>query len=167
LVDLDDSLSVVPAIAKYWTVSDAGRLYTFTLRDDVFFHNTVFFDFQGDRKVTAHDFVYSFGRIVSKEVASPGAWIFQKVYRDEQGAAGFYAVNDTVFQIRLTEEFPPFLGILTMKYCSVVPHEAVTHFGKEFRKYPVGTGPFQMQYWEEGVKLVLRKNPHYFEKDEA
>jgi len=166
LLDLDSSLSIVPAIAKYWSISDKGRLYTFILRDDVFFHNTDFFDFHENRKVTAYDFVYSFGRIVSKEVASPGAWIFQKVYRDEQGNPGFYAVNDTVFQILLTEEYPPFLGILSMKYCSVVPHEAVEHFGKEFRKYPVGTGPFQMQYWEEGVKLVLRKNPRYFEEDE-
>ena len=53
-----------------------------------------------------------------------------------------------------------------MKYCSVVPREAVEHFGKDFRKFPVGTGPFQFQLWEEGVKLVLRKNPFYFETDE-
>ncbi len=165
LVDLNDTLAIVPAIAKYWTISDEGRCYTFILRDDVFFHQTDFYDFKRERKVTAHDFVYSFKRIVSREVASPGAWIFQKVHRDEKGDFGFYALNDSTFQIKLTEEFPPFLGILTMKFCSVVPHEVVEHFGKEFRKYPVGTGPFQMQYWEEGVKLVLRKNPLYFEKD--
>lgn len=166
LVDMDDSLNIVPAIAKNWEISEDGKTYTFTLRKDVFFHNTHFFPFEKERQVTAYDFVYSFGRIVDPEVASPGAWIFQKIERDLEGKPAFIALNDSTFCIELVEEFPPFLGILTMKYCSVVPEEAVAHFGKEFRKNPVGTGPFQMQLWEEGVKLVLRKNPDYFEKDD-
>ena len=50
-----------------------------------------------------------------------------------------------------------------MQYCSVVPHELA---GKpEFRSHPIGTGPFKFQYWKEGVKLVLRKNENYFEKE--
>ncbi len=167
LVDMDDQLRVVPAIAKSWTISEDGKTYTFILRDDVQFHQTEFFPFGKPRYVTAEDFVYSLGRILSPEVASPGAWIFQKVKRDKEGNPAFKALNDTVFQIELSEPFPPFLGILTMKYCSVVPHEVVERYGKDFRKHPVGTGPFQMQLWEEGVKLVMRKNPNYFEKDSA
>jgi len=167
LVDMDENLQVVPAIAKSWTISEDGKTYTFILRNDVRFHQTDFFPFEKPRYVTAADFVYSLSRIVSSEVASPGAWIFQKVKRDEHGNPAFKALNDTVLQIELTEPFPPFLGILTMKYCSVVPHEVVEHYGKDYRKYPVGTGPFQMQIWEEGVKLVMRKNPYYFEKDSA
>ena len=165
LVDMDDRLQVVPAIAKSWTISEDGRTYTFFLRNDVQFHQTEFFPFNGPRYVTASDFVYSLGRILNPDVASPGAWIFQKVKRDKNGVPAFKALNDTVFQIELSEPFPPFLGILTMKYCSVVPHEVVERYGKDFRKFPVGTGPFQMQMWEEGVKLVMRKNPNYFETD--
>ena len=143
LVDMDDQLRVVPAIAKSWTISEDGKTYTFILRDDVQFHQTEFFPFEKPRYVTAEDFVYSLGRILSPEVASPGAWIFQKVKRDKEGNPAFKALNDTVFQIELSEPFPPFLGILTMKYCSVVPHEVVERYGKDFRKHPVGTGPFQ------------------------
>ncbi len=165
LVDLDDSLHIVPAIAKHWTISDDGLLYTFILRDDVTFHNTEHFPFEQTRYVTAKDFLYSFSRILDPDVASPGAWIFQKVRCDAQGNPAFRALNDTTFQIELSEPFPPFLGILTMKYCSVVPEEVVEHFGKDFRKNPVGTGPFQFQLWQEGVKLVMRKNPDYFERD--
>ncbi|MDL2308046.1 ABC transporter substrate-binding protein [Bacteroidales bacterium OttesenSCG-928-C03] len=167
LVDLDDSLRIVPCIAKSWSISEDGRSYTFILRDDVYFHETAYFPFPAPRKVTASDFVYSFHRIADPVVASPGAWIFQKVAKDENGKSAFNALNDTTLTITLTEAFPPFLGILSMKYCSVVPEEAVVKFGKEFRKFPVGTGPFQMQMWEEGVKLVLRKNPLYFEQDES
>lgn len=166
LVDMDDSLNIVPAIAKSWTISDDGLTYTFILRDDVTFHNTDVYKFKSPRKVTAQDFVYSFSRILDPEVASPGVWIFQKVRRDKEGKPWFKALNDTTFQIQLSEAFPPFLGILAMKYCSVVPKEVVEHYGKDFRKNPVGTGPFQFQLWQEGVKLVLRKNPDYFEKDE-
>ena len=54
-----------------------------------------------------------------------------------------------------------------MTYASVVPHEAVEYYGDDFRSHPVGTGPFKFQYWKEGVKLVFRKNPNYFERDAA
>lgn len=164
LVDLDEQMRVVPSIAKSWTISPDGTVYTFTLRDDVYFHQTDFFPQK--RKVTADDFVYSLGRIVDGSVASPGAWIFQKVKCDSEGKPAFKALNDSTFQITLSEEFPPFLGILAMKYCSVVPQEVVEKYGKDFRTHPVGTGPFKFQIWEEGVKLVLRKNPDYFETDE-
>ncbi|MCL2246617.1 MAG: ABC transporter substrate-binding protein, partial [Lentimicrobiaceae bacterium] len=166
LVDLDDSLQISPMIAKAWSISPDGKTYTFLLRDDVYFQNNANYTWETPRKVTATDFVYSFNRIVSPEVASPGAWIFQKVARNESGAYSFMALNDTTFQIILAEPFPPFLGILAMKYASVLPQEVVAQYGKEFRKFPVGTGPFQFQLWEEGIKLVLRKNENYFERDE-
>ena len=164
LVDLDEQMRIVPSIAKSWTISADGTVYTFILRDDVYFHETDFFPQK--RTVTADDFVYSLGRIVDGSVASPGAWIFQKVKRDSEGKPAFKALNDSTFQITLSEDFPPFLGILAMKYCSVLPHEVVEKYGKDFRTHPVGTGPFKFQIWEEGVKLVLRKNPDYFETDE-
>ncbi len=52
-----------------------------------------------------------------------------------------------------------------MRYCSVVPKEVVEDPQHSFRKHPIGTGPFQFKAWEEDVKLVLRKNPAYFEVD--
>lgn len=150
LIQLDTNLQVQPCIAKRWDISDDGLRYTFTLRDDVRFHN--------GRTVTAHDFAYSFHRIVDPSVASPGAWIFVDV-------EDFSAIDDTTFAIRLKEPFAPFLSMLGMVYCSVVPREVVEQYGKDFRKHPCGTGPFRFQYWKEGVKLVLRKNPDYFERD--
>jgi peptide/nickel transport system substrate-binding protein len=77
----------------------------------------------------------------------------------------FSAPDDSTFILRLGQIFPPFLGILTTVYCSVVPHEAIEKYGNEFRKNPVGTGPFSFKMWKEGVKLVLVKNPAYFEFD--
>jgi len=166
LVDLDENLQVIPMIAKSWSISEDGKQYTFILRTDVYFHDNQEYTFKGKRRVVAADFVYSFSRILDPEVASPGAWIFRNVKLDPNEQPLFEALNDTTFRITLETPFPPFLSILAMKYCSVVPKEVVEHYGKEFRKHPVGTGPFQFQMWEEGIKLVLRKNPTYFEKDE-
>ena len=86
----------------------------------------------------------------------------KKWIRLEEGI-GFEAVDDTTFVIRLKEPFPPFLGILTMQYCSVVPEEALILYGSDFRRNPVGTGPFSFGMWKENEKLVLVRNDHYFE----
>ena len=123
------------------------------------------------RKVVAQDFVYSFNRVLDRKLNSSGSWIFANVDRRQQTTDNgqqsfeyaFAAVNDTILEIKLTQPFPAFLGILSMTYASVVPQEAVEYYGAEFGRHPVGTGPFKYQYWKEGVKLVFRKNPIYFE----
>ena len=172
LVAFDDKMNLVPMVAKSWDISEDGKTYTFHLRNDVQFHeDTCFYQSalrqaQGPRFVNAEDFVYSFNRVVDKSLNSPGLWIFSSVKHDDDHYA-FTALDDTTFQIELAKPFPPFLGILSMTYASVVPHEAVEYYGDDFRSHPVGTGPFKFQYWKEGVKLVFRKNPDYFERDAA
>lgn len=159
LVEMDENLNVIPSIAKSWKVSEDALTYTFTLRNDVYFHEHALFGEKKTRTVNAYDFEYSFGRILDDKLASSGRWIFKSV-------ESFNAIDTTTFQIRLKQPFPAFLSLLTMKYCSVVPKEIVTHYGNDFRANPIGTGPFQFKIWEENTKLVFRKNPHYFEKDD-
>ncbi|PKP46214.1 MAG: ABC transporter substrate-binding protein, partial [Bacteroidetes bacterium HGW-Bacteroidetes-12] len=119
------------------------------------------------RKVVASDFVYSFNRIIDVKNASPGAWIFNNIdYREENNYQPFEAINDSTLKIYLTEAFPPFLGILTMQYCTVVAHEVVNYYKNDYRSNPIGTGPFIFKVWDENNKLVLLKNNNYFEKDE-
>lgn len=166
LVQLDDSLNIKPSIAKSWQISPNGKQYTFNLRSDVYFHeNAIFADEK--RKLIASDFVYSFKRLLSEDLASPGAWTLSKIEKDEMGDYSILAVNDTTLLINLSQPFPPFLGILSMQYCSAVPHEAVEFYKDEFGRNPIGTGPFYLQNWKESIKLVLRKNPVYFEFDEG
>ena len=164
LVAFDDKMNLVPMVAKAWDISEDGLVYTFHLRNDVFFHADTCFKTQ--RRVVAQDFVYSFNRVVDKQLSSPGMWIFSSVKHDDDQYA-FTALDDSTFRIELSKPFPPFLGILSMTYASVVPKEAVDYYGDDFRSHPVGTGPFKFQYWKEGVKLVFRKNPDYFERDTA
>lgn len=160
LLQMDNALNIKPCIAKKWEILNSGKTYQFTLRDDVYFHNHRIFENKQGRKVTAKDFEYSLNRIIEPKTASPGAWIFNTVIKD-----GIKAINDSTLQIQLKNSFPAFLGLLTMQYCSVVPKEIIDFYGEDFRNNPVGTGPFQFKIWKEGEKLVLVKNPNYFEKD--
>ncbi|AOW19983.1 ABC transporter substrate-binding protein [Urechidicola croceus] len=153
LVQLDENLQVQPDIANSWDISDDGKTYTFNLRQDVKFHKSKLFGKDSTRTVKASDFEYSFNRLVSIK-----NWTMN--YLD-----AFYATNDSTFVIELEKPFPPFLGLLGMKYCSVVPKEAIDYYGNDFRSNPIGTGPFKFKLWIENTKLVLRKNHHYFEVD--
>ncbi len=165
LVQLDDSLNVVPCIATSYSISEDGLSYTFHLRGDVFFHDDSCFINAKGRQVVASDFVFSFLRLYDSKVSSA----LSLMTHFEQGAqgekSGIVALNDSVLVLRLSKPFNAFLSLLSMKYFSVIPHEALEKYGDNFRKHPVGTGPFRFKHWEEGTKLVMLKNANYFEKD--
>lgn len=160
LVELTDSLTIRPSLAKSWEISADGLTYTFHLQQGVFFHPNKCFENGKGRKATASDFMYTFNRLLDPKISRATSLL-----AFVQSPNGFEAANDSTFIIHLKRSFTPFLGILTMKFFSVVPHEAIELYGEDFRRNPVGTGPFQFKMWEEGAKLVLLKNPDYFEME--
>ena len=158
LVQLDDSLNIKPDLSESWEISKDGMTYLFKIKKNTSFHKSIVFGKDSIRNVNAFDFEYSFNRLKDPKLASPGAWVLNNI-------ENFKASNDSVFSIKLKSPFAAFLGILSMKYCSVVPKEAVDYYKSKFGKNPIGTGPFKFKKWEENIKLVLRKNNLYFEKD--
>lgn len=165
LVELDDQLQPVPCIAKSWTISEDGLTYTFIIEDEVYFHPSPLFADSSNRKVVAQDFVYSFARLIDQSVASPAQWIFANVNTAKN--SGFEAINDTTLCIYLKQPFQPFLGMLTMQYCNVVPHEVVEHYGADFRAHPIGTGPFKFAFWYENVALVFHRHSKFWQRNQA
>jgi len=160
LVQLDSNLEPQPSISSSWEIKDSGSTFIFHLRKDVRFHSDKCFGKDLTRMVNAWDFKFSFERIMDPETASPGAWIFN----DKIADSGFIAPNDSTFIIKLKAPFAPFVSLLSMPYCSVIPFEAIDFYDSEFAQHPVGTGPFKFKLWEEDVKLLLDRNPNYFEK---
>jgi peptide/nickel transport system substrate-binding protein len=163
LVEVDSQLHITPSLSRRWELSNDRMTYTFYLRNDVYFHDDPCFKNGQGRRMTAKDVAYSFKRIMAPQTASPGSWIFHDKI---DTADGFKAVNDTTFQLKMIKPYPPVLGILSMQYCSIVPQEAIEKWGSDFRRHPVGTGPFRFVAWEEGQALILKKNENYFEKDD-
>ncbi len=164
LVQMDQQLQLRPCIAKSWQILDSGKLYRFTLRSDVYFHAHPHWQTKEAQKLKASDFVFSLNRLIDPELLSPGSWVMNPVARLGDDQLAISAPNDTILEIKLKESFPPFIGLLSMAYCSAVPEEIVKLDPKGFRSQPIGTGPFQFKFWKENIKLVLLKNPLYFEQ---
>jgi len=162
LIEVDEQMHFTALLAKHWEFSADRKTIRFDLRTDVFFHDDPVFKGGKGRKMVATDVSYSLSRIANPATASPGAWIFNNRLHPSQP---FEAPNDSTFLLHLIDPFQPILGMLTMPYCSILPREAIEKYGTDFRRNPVGTGPFRFQAWEEGQGLVLTRNDHYFEKD--
>ena len=160
LVEIDTNLNIVPSVATSWEISSDRLQYTFHLKRGIFFHDNEAFANGKGREMVASDVVYSLQRIQNKQTASSGAWIFNNRVDSLQP---FTALNDSTFVVKLLRPFHPILGILSMQYCSIVPKEVVEKYGKDFRRHPCGTGPFQFFMWEEGQALVMHKNNNYWE----
>jgi oligopeptide transport system substrate-binding protein len=166
LVEMDTDLYVRPCLAKNWEITDDGLEYTFHLRTDILFHDNPQFAGGKGRHVNAGDFVYSFNRLFDKHISSATALVEVIDHDPENGKNGMQDQNDSTLIIKLKKPFKPFLGILSMKFFSVVPKEVVQFYNDDFRKHPVGTGPFKLKYWNEKTNLVLEKNTSYFKFDE-
>jgi peptide/nickel transport system substrate-binding protein len=164
LVDLNAQLQPIPAVASTWEVSGDKKSYTFHLRTDVQF---CFVDKQGKltyRRLDAEDVIYSLSRIADPATASPGAWIFAGKI-DSQLNKVFVAPNDSTFVLHLAKPAASLLGLLSTNFGFIVPKEFAQLEKSYIARNPVGSGPFFLRRWEEEIKLVLRKNPQYHEKD--
>lgn len=166
LLEMDENLEVLPCIAKTWKISDDGLTYTFELNQNIYFHDDPQFPNGKGRTVTASDFVYSFSRLFDATVSNASTLMDAFAEKNPTFDNGMEAPNDSTLIIHLEYPFKPFLGILTMKYFSVVPKEVVQFYGKDFEVHPIGTGPFKLKKWEDETRLDLERNPNYFKKDE-
>jgi peptide/nickel transport system substrate-binding protein/oligopeptide transport system substrate-binding protein len=161
LVQFDQNLNVMPALATNWKVTSDGLVYTFNLRQDAAFHN--------GRQVTAEDFIYSFSRILNPKLESSALSFFQRIkgaeaYRSGESSevVGLKALSPYILEITLREPFAPFLSLLAMKSSKLVPREEVERWGEDFGKHPVGTGPFRLESFAED-RIALVANVDYFE----
>jgi len=157
LLELDETLTPVPALARSVRVSPDGRAYTFALRPGVRFHN--------GRELRAADVTYSFERAARGK----RPWVFEKITgaRDfTKGAAGALAgvrvVDDLTVEVRLDRPFAPFLHLMAYDAAAIVPREEVEKRGSGFASHPVGTGAFRFVSWRRDDQVVLERFPGHF-----
>jgi len=161
LVEFDQTLAIVPALAQFWKASRDGLTWTFMLRKGVQFHH--------GREVTADDVVYSFTRILDPRTRSGAADLFTSIkgareFREGRApsVAGLNALDRHTVQVVLADASVPFVSVLAVGHAKIVPKELVERDGDGFGLKPVGTGPFRFLRWQTGKEIVLAANPAYF-----
>src|SRR3990172_2289448 len=166
LVTFDKDLNLVPDIAEKWEISDDGKVYTFHIRRGVKFHD-------GSRQVTADDFKFSMERSLDPDTLSTvgevylddivGAKEFADGDADE--VSGIKVVDDYTLEITIDAAKTYFLAKLTYPTAFVVDQREVgdsTCFSNtEWTLKPNGTGPFMLEEWQIGQRIVLAANPEF------
>jgi peptide/nickel transport system substrate-binding protein len=148
LVAMDwDGKTPIPYLAKSWTVSPDGKLYTFKLRDEV--------TFCSGKKFTAEDVIYSFKRLTSPELKAPLAWRAGNI--KELRAPDPYTV-----EYELNEPFADLLLQLTMFTTAIHNKESVEVLGKDYGVKAIdGTGPWCFESWTPRTEIVLKRHDAY------
>jgi len=148
LVQPGDDLTMEPALAESWDISDDQLTWTFHLREGVKFHN--------GRDLTADDVVYSFERIMDPETGAANAYRFESVESVD-------AVDERTVEIRLTRPTPNLLvNIGGFKGMAIVPREIVED--GTIDTHPIGTGPFRFVSSSPDQGILLERNPDYWQE---
>lgn len=163
------TLEIEPALASAWDVSPDGLTYTFTLKDEVYFHDNACFEGGKGRKMTSEDVIYSFNTIFTKDPENRAYYTFKNTIA---GADDFYEGKATEIagikadgnkvSFTLTEPSTIFLQKMAAVFAVIVPQEAFS--GDSF--IPVGTGPFVYDEKSSSERVRLAKNKNYHDSDE-
>lgn len=164
LTKFESDLSVSPCIAENWKISDDGTVITFKIRDDAYWTN-------GDH-IIAHDFVYSWKRVLAPETNSPFAYLFYDIEGAKEfhkgeldsDAVGIKAKNDTELEVKLRGPVNYFTYITSIWITKPVPKSVVEKYKENWTdlNYFVTNGPFTIKNWEHNNKIVLEANSNYF-----
>ena len=177
LLQLDpQTMAVTPGIAESFKVSNDAKVYTFTIRKGIKFHEDDCLS--NGHELDANDVkfsldvacsglaVNSIGYLLINRIK--GATEFSKKSKTslpKEGVSGIKVIDNHTVQITLVNSFSGFENILTHSSLGIFPQEAWDTYGKEIGKHPVGTGPFALESMESD-KVVLKRNNTYWKKDE-
>lgn len=139
---------VVADLADHWKSSKDGKTWTFHIRNNAAFSDGT--------PVTSADVKFTFDRVLY----SKGSWaasLFPKMTIQTPKA------HTVVF--KLSQAWAPFLDDVSVHAAAIVPEKYFKKVGtKTFGNKPIGSGPFEVASWSKGSEIVLKRNPHYYDK---
>lgn len=145
LIDTDENLQVVPALATEWQMADDGLSYTFTLRDGVVFHDGTPF--------SAESVKFTYDRLLQNpQLQHAAIWLesLSEVRIDDPLTVTFL----------LTAPNP---GLITSFPAeSILAHNAIDQYGESFFEQSIGTGPFKYVEWSKNQRWVGEANTEYW-----
>lgn len=166
LTRLDRDNQPQPALAERWDISPDGKTYTFHLRPGI--------TWSDGTPITAHDFVYSWMRVIDPAVASPNAYMMfiidgAEAFNKKQGTAedvGIKAPDDRTLQVRLKNPTAYFLNLTSFHCYYPVPEALVRADPDTWAANAggfVGCGPFTLEKWIHSSEITVKKNPAYWD----
>jgi len=176
LTDYDEeTLETIPALATEWHVSDDGLTWTFAMRRDAEWvrYDPVTRQVTPQGAVTAHDVVYSIRRALDPATEAVGAYADYVIknaeavnYGEDEDleSIGVRAVDDYTVEFTLEHPTVYFPGLLASQVNRIVPQQAIEEYGERWTE-PGNiwtNGPYLLDAWNRGSKLVMRKNPLYY-----
>ena len=135
--------SIIPGLAKSWVISPDGAVYTFTLNENVRFHDGSVMD--------ASDVKFSLDRARAEGSTNAQKALFA-------GITSVEATDSQTVRITLDEANGQFLFNMAWGDAVIVAEESIG----AIRTKPVGTGPFIMERWQKGDRIILSRNPDYW-----
>lgn len=148
LIDLDTELNIEPELAHEWEISDDGLDYTFYLEEGVTFHDGTPFN--------ADAVKFTFERILDPEFGSPFLGDYSMIDSIE-------VVDDLTVAFHLQYPHGPFLRRLGVAQAVILSPTAVEKWGEDFASHAVGTGPFKLEEYVPGERVVLVRNEDYWQ----
>jgi oligopeptide transport system substrate-binding protein len=164
LLEYDLDANLIPQLAEALPeVTEEGKVFRFRLRNGIFFHD--------GQPVTAEDIRWSMERMLDPKIGSPGFTFYTQLdgldaYR--QGKAkhiqGIQVLDPHTIEFRLKAPDQTFLNAMAMTFAYPVPRSLYETRPHEAASKPIGTGPFSLQEWEAGVRLVFKRNHKYWDR---
>ena len=145
LTRIDENLEPKPQLARSWETNRDASVWTFRLAQGVKFHN--------GRELVAEDVVYSIERILDPKTASRGAKALGPIKK-------IVAKDKHTVVFELTGPYATSRSSSATRSRRIIAKENVEKIGTE----PVGTGPFKIKEYVPGSRVILVRNPDYFEK---
>lgn len=177
LVSIDpQTLKVKEQIASSWSINDNGTIYTFEIRDDVFFHANEIFSSDGERKLTIEDVVATFKMICKPTSSGSATTAYNHLLKNSiKGVEDFYegktkeisgiTVKNGSLQIELNKRDDNFLYKLSQIQLAIHSKKVIE---ADLVSKVIGTGPFTYSSYISGdiPQIFLSKNKEYYEVDE-
>ena len=153
--------TIVPSLAKSWTVSENGLTWTFTLQEDVLFHDGTEFN--------ADAVTFNFNRWMdTKSPYHAGNFQYWNIVFGDAPCLikSVQTLSNNVVEIKLNKPYAPFLSALAMPAFGIASPDAIIRYNEGLNYKPIGTGPYVLQSWAEDGEITLERNINYW-KDEA